>query len=415
MKIMDRIYEEELRANLKRCMENGSLERKSVYLFGHCEATLTLADLLLFHGIGPVAILDNSAAKQGTFYKEIPVQKPETILEENPEQAVVLIVTRFYESMNAQLRELGFTGEVQKLVDYNTYAEYSLSEDTLLRKKERLHHGEEILAELRGTYPGHLLVFCPFQALGDIYFCMSYLPAFIKKRKASACTVCVVGKGCGAVASLFGGYGVEVFGQKELDAAVQACLYENRSDTFVAHQDRPYVVDLNRALYSRRISLEKIYRCGVFGLPMETEPALPKCWKEYSGLCSIEKGRAVILSPYAKSVTALGSSVWEQIIADYREKGYQIFTNVSGSEKPLEGTEPISPGISEMKSVVEQAGTFIGIRSGLCDVIRTADCRKTALYPDYLYCDTRWKSIDIYAIDGFENVEVKEGFRWKDH
>lgn len=415
MKMMDRIYEEELRTNLKKCMENDGLEDRNVYLFGHCEATLTLADLLLSYGIMPVAILDNNKIKYKTFYKDIPVQKPDVIIKEKPEKAVVLIVTRFYESMYAQLRKLGFAGEVRKLVDYNTYAEYSLSIDTILRKKERLFQGERILAGLKEKYPGHFLVFCPFQALGDIYFCMSYLPEFMKKRNVLKSVVCVVGKGCGAVAALFGSCHVEIFGQKELDAAVQACFYENQSDTFVAHQDRPYVVDLNRALYNKRISLEKIYCCGVFGLPIETEPVLPRCWKEYPGNGDIEKGRAVILSPYAKSVTALCGDVWGQIITVYREKGYQIFTNVSGNEQPLAGTEPISPGISEMKSVVEQAGTFIGIRSGMCDVIRTADCRKIALYPDYPYCDTKWKAIDIYAIDGFENIVVKEGFQWKSH
>ena len=49
----------------------------------------------------------------------------------------------------------------------------------------------------------------------------------------------------------------------------------------------------------------------------------------------------------------------------------------------------------------------------MCDVIRTADCRKIALYPDYNYCDTKWKSIDIYKIDGFENIIVKDDFVWK--
>ena len=74
---------------------------------------------------------------------------------------------------------------------------------------------------------------------------MSYLPEFLKKRGVDKCIVCVVGRGCGAVVSLFGDYPVMVFEQKELDAAVQACLYENRIDTFIEHQDRAYVVDLN--------------------------------------------------------------------------------------------------------------------------------------------------------------------------
>lgn len=415
MKMMDKKYEEELKTNLKKSLECGELEDRKVYLFGHCEATLTLIDMLLLHGIKPAAIMDNNKIKYGILYRDIPVKKPEVILEEKTDRVIVLIVTRFYESMNAQLRTLGFKGEVKKLVDYNTYAEYSLSENTMLRKQERLRCGENILAALRKKYPEHFFIFCPFQALGDIYFCMSYLPEFMKKRKFSKCTVCVVGKGCGAIVSLFGGYPVEVFAQGELDAAVQACLYENSEDTFVAHQDRPYVVDLSRALYLKKIPLETMYCCGVFGLPLETQPAQPEYWEEYLEKDAIEKDRSVVFSPYAKSVTPLPKKLWDSLVMDYRERGYQVFTNVCKDEKPLANTLPISPRIAELKSVVEQAGTFIGIRSGLCDVIRTADCKKIALYPDYQYCDTQWKAVDIYAIEGFENLVVKEGFEWKKH
>ena len=59
-----------------------------------------------------------------------------------------------------------------------------------------------------------------------------------------------------------------------------------------------------------------------------------------------------------------------------------------------------------MRSVVERAGTFIGIRSGLCDVIREADCRKIALYPDCYYSDTKWKVEEIFHLDTFENIVV---------
>ena len=53
------------------------------------------------------------------------------------------------------------------------------------------------------------------------------------------------------------------------------------------------------------------------------------------------------------------------------------------------------------------------IRSGLCDVIREASCQKIALYPDYYYCDTKWKAIDMYRLESWENIVVEEGFQWK--
>ena len=85
---------------------------------------------------------------------------------------------------------------------------------------------------------------------------------------------------------------------------------------------------------------------------------------------------------------------------------------MTGDEKPLNETAPISPDILEMKSAVEKADVFIGIRSGLCDIIRTANTQKIALYPDYYYCDTQWKAIEMYSIDGFKNIEVNKGFQW---
>ena len=127
----------------------------------------------------------------------------------------------------------------------------------------------------------------------------------------------------------------------------------------------------------------------------------------------MEKGNSVIFSPFAKSVPVFPAAFWRDIVKYYKDKGYSCFTNVAGKEHPLPGTLGISPDISQMQSAVEYAGTFVGIRSGLCDVIKYAKCRKIALYPDYCYCDTRWKAIEMYALEGWENIAVKDGFRWE--
>ena len=408
---MDRIHYDEMLNNFREQKED--IEERDVYLFGHCEASLSLVDLLVENDIRPIAILDNSEAKQGKDYKGIPVIPPCEILTYAHENAVMLIVTRFYEAMNAQLRELGFQGRVIKLVDYNTYAEYSLSEETRNRKRRRVVHGKGILVHLKEKYPSQLTIFCPFHALGDIYFAMSYLPAFMKRKGADNFVICVPSDICASVVKLFGHDIVETLEQKELDAAIQAVIYTGDEKCFIAHQDRPYVVNLHKALKRKQIPLEKVYCCGVFGLSEDTEPVQPTVWKEWGRLNEIVESKAVILAPYAKSVPALPKQLWADIVSDYRESGYQVFTNVGGNEEALPGTKPLRAKLCEMRSILERAGTFIGIRSGLCDVVRTADCKKTALYPDYHYCDTLWKSVDMYAIDGFNNIEVKDGATWK--
>lgn len=412
---MDREHFEEMQENFIQCEAEGLLEGKHIVLFGHCDATLTLADLLMEHGYRPVAILDNSRQKHGMHHRSIPVKAPEWISEWNGEDSIVLLATRFYEAMTAQLLKLGFNGRIRKLVDYNTYAEYSLSADTIGRKRERIRQGKQILTALGEECPDAFRFYCPFPALGDVYLAMSYLPYFIQRHKIQKYMVCVVGTPCADVVSLFDRCVVKTFCQKDLDAAIQSELYMQNKDFYIVHQDRPYVINLSKALYVKKIPLEDIYCSGIFGLPSDCPGVKPAAshWREYAGLDRIEKGQAVIISPYAKSVTSVPGNVWEQIVQDYTGRGYQIYTNVTAGERPLRNTIAISPRICEMKSVVERAGTFIGIRSGLCDVLRTADCRKIALYPDYNYCDTRWKALDMYALAEFDNIVIGEGFQWE--
>ncbi|MCI8813988.1 MAG: hypothetical protein HFH61_01810 [Lachnospiraceae bacterium] len=410
---MDKVHYEEMVLNLDKLIQENVFHKKKIYLFGHCNATEELANLLIYRGYLITAILDNNTAKHENKYRGIAIQPPQIIASEVAEQTVVCIVARAYAAMFDQLRRLGYTGEVYKLVDYNSFAEYSLSKGTLIRKKERVERGIIRLHALEEKYSNFLKLLCPFSALGDIYMMTSYLPYFLRKRKIDNCVIVVVGNACAEVVHLFGDYAVEVMAQKDMDEAIQAALFTRNKNVFIPHQDRPYVVNLSKALYVKKITLERIYCCGVFALPVSTEPYRPLNLCEYGELDRIERGKAVVLSPYAKSVTALEQRIWNEIVEYYREKSFQCFTNVVGDEEALPGTIPISPAINEIQSVVERAGTFIGIRSGICDVLREAFCKKVALYPDYNYCDTKWKAIDIYWLEGWENYVAGEDFQWK--
>lgn len=410
---MDKTHYEEMVSNLNKLIQEKSIQDKKIYLFGHCSATERLAELLLDKGYFITAILDNNQEKHGNDYRGIEICPPQMILSEMPEQTCVCIAARAYAAMADQLRHLGYTGQICKLVEYNSFAEYSLSEDTLIRKKQRVERGIVLLQRVGKKYPDFMKILCPFSALGDIYIMMSYLPYFLCKRKIDKYAIFVVGKACADVVKLFGTYFVEVLAQSDMDEMIQAALYTGSANIFIPHQDRPYVVNLSRALYVKKITLEQMYCCGVFGLSVVTKPYRPVKLKKCEGLERIKEGRAVILAPYAKSVTALDRKIWGEIVCGYQAKGYQCFTNVAGDEKPLPGTIPISPAISEIQSVVERAGTFIGIRSGICDVLHEASCRKVALYPDYNYCDTKWKAVDIYWLEGWENIVVREEFKWE--
>lgn len=410
---MDQTHYREMKENLERLSADGGLSEKEIYIFGHCNASEKLTELMIEKGYQVTAVLDNNPSKQGLFYKDIPIISPKKIIEKDMNQTLVCIVSRACEAMMQQLRQMQYTGRVEKLVDYNTFAEYSLSPETITRKKKRVIQGIQLLENLRDkyNYPNYgncFFILCPFSALGDVYYAMAYLPYFLENRKIQDYVVVTVGHACANIAKMFNCLEIEILNQKDMDELVQAALFTRAQDIYIAHHDRPYTNLLMKALYVKFIPFELMYRCGVFGLPQSCKPYIPTRLKQFSGRNQMKKGKSVILAPYAKSVAGIGQKIWEKIISYYNKKEYQIYTNIVGEEKELPGTSPLRVELAEFQSAVEWAGVFIGVRSGLCDVIREADCRKIVLFPDCYYSDTKWKVSDFFHLEGWENIVVVE-------
>lgn len=57
---MDKMQLEELNVNLEKIIASGVLPTKSIYFFGHCNATEKAIDLLLEKKFKVKAILDNN-------------------------------------------------------------------------------------------------------------------------------------------------------------------------------------------------------------------------------------------------------------------------------------------------------------------------------------------------------------------
>ena len=114
---MDQLYNKEMVENLNILIRENTIQNKRIYLFGHCNATEELANLLQSKGFTIIAILDNNSEKQGKVYQGIPIQAPQIVLNSPPEETVVCIVARAYASMADQLKRIGFKGKVRKLCD----------------------------------------------------------------------------------------------------------------------------------------------------------------------------------------------------------------------------------------------------------------------------------------------------------
>ena len=107
---MEHICEAEMKHLLDERLASRSFQDKAVFLFGHCNATESIADYLFEHGVRAAAILDNSKSKQEQSYRDIPILLPTHIKGFSASNSIVLIANRFFSEMSTQLRSLGYDG-----------------------------------------------------------------------------------------------------------------------------------------------------------------------------------------------------------------------------------------------------------------------------------------------------------------
>lgn len=410
---MELFRQREMRENYLSLSKEIDLRAWRLYVFGHTDATGYLISMVKDSGCTIRGILDNNKAKQGKYMAGVPIMPPQELCRNSTDLTIVFVTSRACAAMMLQLKELGFSGRVVKLVDYDTFAEYDLSLDTITRRMEREKRGERLLERLRGESRCEFLVVCPFQAVGDVYYAMKYLRAFQRKEKIVSISVVVVGDSCAEVVKLF--YDMPVFSleQKEMDELVQAVLYTQAEKVLIVHHDRPYSNYLIRLLRKQLVHFSSFYKMGIYGLPKDADGKIPSfrrdcTWEE------VPRGSSVVLMPYAKSVLNLPKERWGDIAKVLQAKGYTVFSNVRGMETPIIGTHVLrNVPLSNMQSLMEWAGGFIAIRSGLCDILQEAECRKIVLYPDACYSDTPWQVVQFFGLPGCDNVIFKNDGGWE--
>lgn len=147
-----------------------------------------------------------------------------------------------------------------------------------------------------------------------------------------------------------------------------------------------------------------MFASGIFGLKKTDfqEPQKKsdvKMVKQLFEQYHLKKGKTLVLAPYANTVAALPEKFWSDIVKKYQSMDYTIVTNSSGEQEPaVPGTKAVLVPIELIITFVEYAGTFIGLRSGLCDLIESAEAKKVIYYPRRVYqCGAM---IDFYGLKG---------------
>lgn len=249
----------------------------------------------------------------------------------------------------------------------------------------KVWNGGRILRQIRSVYGKDVHIFLMRGATGDTYLQLSLIHSYMEKRHISSYKIVADSVKCGELARLFreenliemNGYKVEsiekaymLLGSKELDLTIlfpwTYSLYFNRCRVRMTERFhfmdtyQYYVLNLRDGIQMRRPHFCALSR----------EDMMQK---------GIVEGKTVVIAPEANSVTKLGTWLWNRIIEELVKKGYTVLVNTK--EKESYCAPHYYCAYEESVPLLEYAGHFIGLRSGLCDIISSAKCQKVVIYP----------------------------------
>lgn len=379
-----------IRKTISDTMRVHFFDGKRTAIFGCNLYARPVKDALEENGIIPDAFIDNDKDKQGIPCLGIMTYSPEQYMQKGMENSIIIICSRYYQEMRGQLTTLGM--DENQILFIPVSAEKTWlepTEDNLKKSFESIEKGLSIYKHMReGKNPNCMVFLCPYPGTGDIYVTGCYFNQFLKKNNTKDYIFVVDGKSCSKVAELFFIQNIVTVEKKEMELLLKT--YEFFAGEILIKpllywgwRTKEYIRGTNYP----QINFSFMFRNDALGLTDQTRPEHPPVYdrgyaKTLFEKLHLKKGKTVILAPYAGSFKSeISIDIWKQIEETLRNKGYSVCTNSTGAKEPAIGKSvPIFFPYNQAINVVNYAGYFIGLRSGLCDVISSATAKMVILY-----------------------------------
>ena len=394
---------------LKYLASKKRFESRKTYIFGLNTYARGIINGLGSLGVFVEAILDNDQNKQGNVVLGVRTESPIFALRIFEDGRIFLIASKYYEPMKKQLEGMGYMegSHIIKLLDSDMICSPDfISKELFSAQLDSARMGLELYKMLQEGHHKVVPVFlAPVSSIGDIFLLGLYFNQYIRKENIDEYVFLIPGGAATHIAETYGIQHVKQISMQQANSMInyELLVGEEQARIIILHSGYIHQrIVCNIIMYENMTWIEN-YRKFLFDLDEKTQPQkreIPRDnekLKEIIKEWNIVKDSTVIISPYAQTLMELPILFWEGLVMALKSKGYTVLTNVSGLEKPLEGTAPVSFSLDEAEQIVEYAGTFIGLRSGLCDVISMAKCRKIILYTKEVFeCI---KVIDFYSLN----------------
>lgn len=404
---MNLLYIDQIEENISIIEKNGGFDNRFIVVFGANKPSEKMITALQAKNIKVDCVIDNNPDMKGKFICGVAIYTPEQGLEGKTKQSIVLIASKYFNEMKKQLLEIGC--QEKQIYQMVVYQKFSTEEAAFDEAKKEIIEGRSCYNRLADEFgSGIHVIMCPYNGIGDMYFIGSYLPEYCKRKELTDVVVTVVSNTCFRVAKMFNISHVRKIEQKESDALMKYASFLGEKTTHIkvfTHTSIHWDI-LNRF---ENIDWGIMFRNILMGIndAKKCIPIVRNALTEAEKFMyenNLEVGRTAIVSPYANTIVGMENSVWYDVIQCLKDNGYDVYTNSIGENEPvLLGTKAIAFPIEIAREVVELAGVFVGIRSGLCDVIEAADAKIFVLYPDSRQMFFKLKSMGfgerVYELD----------------
>ena len=388
-----------LKVEIEYLLKKGVFDDKRIAIVGSWNNAGEVNRIIGELGLKLSIIADNNKNKQGVSRLGIISQSVDSLT--NEEDIVILIINNIaWRELSIQLTDLGFSdgksffvlygGEKYRNLEQRRY-DLVLPEAEWENCKERMHLGYEAYVEIRKKYNNKSIWLMHQPSLGDLYIFSLFLPTALNKKSISECDcVLVVTKNSvRKLAEILGFRNIELitFDEANKNWLIMMRMFGDKIDVHNAVYHGENLI-FQTLVHFSEVSFKDSFTKYVFKEIKDEKPIYPSFPKRKNIVKKIFEennlipGKTVLISPYAGHfIASISKKQWNRLVEGLIEKGYCVCTNSGGRDEPaLEGTSAPFIDLIDCVEFVEQAGYFIGIRSGFCDLICMADCKKTVIY-----------------------------------
>lgn len=368
---------------LQILLDKGKISKKSrIVIFGLNEYTGIIIDYLSDYQVD--AVIDNDITKTGKTVHGIQIRRPDDILGAYNESWRIIIASGHFKEMAEQLESMGYAISKNIFIIEERKNQYDEKLERLNLEIEKCRQGYQVYCELINKFPGTYF-FYNQRATGNTFLLGMYLPDYLKKRHIEKHLVLNAARGNCRICELFGLNSIYC-GDKGKADSLWAFARLMEKDKVRFREMCPYESETNliKMRAYKGMDFGSIYRYVLYE-SQHDKKAYPIPQKNTDHLFDkydLKRGRTVVLSPYANTIRDMDKQFWIKLAELFKKHGYDVCTNCVSQEQAVEGTKAICTAYDQVIDFVDRAGYFVGIRSGLCDILSSTRGKMAVIYPE---------------------------------